>query len=305
MERPCVRLALRSASAATDGLGTVGDVTDDAVLHQTVLPGPDGPPLEVARLVDGAGSTATSVPRPYLHPVRTLGGTVVSAHHPADHDWHCGVGWAIPDVDGTNCWGGPTYVDGSGYVWRDDHGSVTADRVTVDGASHTVDATWRGDHGRPLLHEQRTTTARALGPDAWELRTTSTFRVAGPTAVELGGPGSHGRVGAGYGGLFWRFPECSAIDVRTADGSGEPAVHGAVTPWVAWSAQFAAGPATVVLQAMGHRDPWFVRADEYPAIGSALAWSTPVTLRPDVPLVRAFRAVVADGWADPVDLLRH
>lgn len=277
----------------------------DQVLHHWELTGAGGAPIVVATETDGGGTAPTSVPRPSLHPVRTLGGTVVSADHPDDHDWHSGVGVAIPDVDGVNCWGGPTFVRDTDYVWRDDHGRVTVERAAVDGDTRTTELAWRGPDGRPVLLEERVTACRGIGTDAWELRTSSTFRTAGPTPVRLGGPGSNGRAGAGYGGLFWRFPDCADIDVRTAHGRGEAAVHGSVAPWVAWSADFDTGPATVVLQALGHDDPWFVRAAEYPAIGSALAWSAAATVRPGVPLVRAFRAVVADGRADPVALLRR
>jgi predicted dehydrogenase len=292
---------------AADGLALFSEVgapwahaDRDEVLHRFVVDG-----TEVARVLDGAGTIPTSVARPYLHPVRTLGGTVVSAHHPADHDWHCGVGPAIPDVDGTNCWGGRTYVRGAGYVWRDDHGSVSVERAAVVGDTRSVEVHWRGPDGRQLLREERVTTCRALGPDAWELTMSSSFLPVGRTPVRLGGPGSNGRVGAGYGGFFWRFPDCAEVDVRTATAAGEPAVHGSVAPWVSWSADFDGGAATVVLEAVGHDDPWFVRAEEYPALGSALAWSAPALVRPGVPLVRAFRAVVADGRTDPSELLRR
>ena len=61
-----------------------------------------------------------------------------------------------------------------------------------------------------------------------------------------------------------------------------------LAPWLAWSADFTAGPgvsgpATVVLAGLGSAaagEPWFVRAREYPAIGSALAWERPVVLEP-------------------------
>ncbi|MFJ3384015.1 MULTISPECIES: PmoA family protein [unclassified Curtobacterium] len=295
---------------AADGLALFSEVgapwahaTRDEVLHRFVVDAPHGGHTEVATSLDGAGTIPTSVPRPYLHPVRTLGSVHVSAHHPGDHDWHAGVGPAIPDLDGVNCWGGRTYVHGEGYVWRDDHGTVTVDRATALGDTRTVEVSWRGPDGGALLHEERVTTARAAGPDAWELRIASSFRTPADTPVRLGGPGSNGRVGAGYGGFFWRFPACADVDVRSASAAGEDAVHGAVAPWVSWSADFDGRPATIVLEALGHRDPWFVRAAEYPAIGSALAWSSPAVVRPGVPLVRAFRAVVADGRADPVELL--
>ena len=52
--------------------------------------------VEVARYLDGRGTIPTSSPRPYLHPVRTLAGVVLTARHPADHDWHLGVGDGDP-----------------------------------------------------------------------------------------------------------------------------------------------------------------------------------------------------------------
>ncbi len=63
-------------------------------------------------------------------------------------------------------------------------------------------------------------------------------------------------------------------------------MHGSVTPWIAWAADFGAGPgvsgpATVVIVAAAsgrHGDPWFVRVDGYPGLGSALAWDRPVVL---------------------------
>ncbi|TDN41529.1 putative dehydrogenase [Curtobacterium flaccumfaciens] len=263
----------------------------DEVLDELVV---DGTP--VATVLDGGGTIATSSPRPYLHPVRTLGGTTVSAHHPADHDWHCGVGFAIPDVDGVNCWGGRTYVHGEGYVWRDDHGTGTVPHAEQHGPTLAQEVVWRGPDRAVVLHEDRSLAWRSVA-DGWELTWSSSFRTPGEEVVRLGGPGSNGRVGAGYGGFFWRFPECTGIRVRTADAEGEDAVHGSVAPWIEWSAVFDGGPATVRIEAVGHRDPWFVRAAEYPAIGSALAWRSPALVRPGVPLVRSFRATVSDGVA--------
>ena len=80
--------------------------------------------VEVARYLDGRGTIPTSSPRPFLHPVRTLAGVALTARHPADHDWHLGVGVAIPDVNGTSFWGGGTYVHGEGYVLLDNHGEI-------------------------------------------------------------------------------------------------------------------------------------------------------------------------------------
>ncbi|WP_439694319.1 DUF6807 family protein [Curtobacterium sp. SP.BCo] len=260
----------------------------DEVLHELVVDG-----VRVAEVLDGAGTIPTSSPRPYVHPVRTSGGTVVSAHHPADHDWHCGVGFAIPDVDGVNCWGGRTYVRGEGYVWRQDHGDVTVPHAELHGPTLAQEIVWRGPDRSVVLHEDRSLAWRAVD-GGWELTWSSSFRTPGDGIVRLGGPGSNGRMGAGYGGFFWRFPPCTDVSVRTAAHDGEDDVHGSVAPWVEWSAVFDGGPATIRLEALDHRDPWFVRAAEYPAIGSALAWSEPALVRPGIPLVRSFRATIRD-----------
>lgn len=254
----------------------------------------------VAVLRDGSDLPAEHAPRPYLHPVRTLDGTVLTAVGPADHPWHAGLGVAVPDIDGRNCWGGPTYERDSGYVWRDDHGRVDVLRTThrADGVGQQI--VWRGPDGAVLLREERSLrTVETTG--GWSATWSSTFHAPADRPVTLGSPGSHGRTGAGYGGLTWRFPACDDVHVRTTAGSGEAAVHGTRSPWVEWSARFAGRRATIRLEALDHDDPWFVRVAEYPAVGSALAWDAPRTVRPGSPLVRTFRIAVTDGRPASLD----
>ena len=102
------------------------------------------------------------------------------------------------------------------------------------------------------------------------------------------------------------------MDVFTPTAQGEEAVHGTVAPWVAWSADFGAGPgisgpATVVVassDAAGHAAPWFVRVSGYPGLGSALAWDRPLTLNPGQSFERRFDIWVADGRLDSVAVAR-
>ena len=256
---------------------------------------------EVAVYRDGAGILPTSTPRPFLHPVRTRGGVVVSAQHPADHDWHNGVGMVIPDVNGTNFWGGGTYVHGEGYRLLDDHGVIIGEPPEVDGASFTQRLRWVGRDGSVHLHEQRSMGWTAINGQSWKLTFESALQA--DREARLGSPGSKGRVDGGYGGFFWRFPACEDVAVFTSRARGESGVQGGVTPWVAWSADFAAGPglcgpATIVItspEAAAAGDPWFVRVREYPGIGSALAWKRPVVLPPGGELRRLFRVGIADG----------
>jgi predicted dehydrogenase len=256
---------------------------------------------EVAVYRDGRGTIPTSTPRPYLHPVRTQAGVVVSAHHPADHDWHNGVGMAIPDVNGSHFWGGGTYVHGQGYVLLDNHGVIVGESPELEDDALTQGLQWIAHDGSVALHEQRSIGWSAIDQQSWNLIFESRLRA--DAGAELNSPGSKGRVGGGYGGFFWRFPACENVEVFTDQARGEDEVHGSLAPWVAWSADFAAGPgvsgpATIVIaapDAAAASEPWFVRVRSYPGLGSALVWDRPVILAPGAVLQRRFDAVIADG----------
>jgi predicted dehydrogenase len=256
---------------------------------------------EVAVYRDGLGTLPTSSPRPYLHPVRTRAGVVVSAHHTADHDWHNGVGMAIPDVNGSSFWGGGTYVPGRGGVLLDNHGVIVGEPPELEDDAFTQELAWIARNGSVALHEQRSTGWAAIDQQTWRLIFESRLRADG--GAEFRSPGSKGRIGAGYGGFFWRFPACDNVEVFTAEARGEDGVHGSLVPWVAWSADFAAGPgisgpATIVIaapDAAAAGEPWFVRVRDYPGIGSALAWDRPAILAPGTVLQRRFDVAIADG----------
>src|SRR5213076_517622 len=99
---------------------------------------------------------------------------------------------------------------------------------------------WIGHDGSVLLQEQRSISWTALEHRTWKL--TFETRLRADAGAELNSPGSKGRVRGGYGGFFWRFPECHDLEVFTAEARGEDEVHGSVAPWVGWCANFTAGP---------------------------------------------------------------
>jgi hypothetical protein len=249
----------------------------------------------------------SSSPRPFAHPVRTPGGTVLTDARPADHDWHLGLGFTVADADGTNFWGGGTFVRDRGYVDLDDHGSQRIEAIRASRQTAELDLTWIDRDGSPVLTERRTHRVESLGDGVTRI-TLGTTLVA-DRRVTLGSPATHGRERAGYGGWFWRLPPCADVGVLGAGGLvGEDAVLGSTVPWISWTGRFlgtpgATGDATVVLTQPGHADPWFVRAAAYPGIGTAVAWERPTVIEPGVPFTRSLVAVVADGRRDPAELL--
>ena len=255
--------------------------------------------VEVASYVVDPAVDPRHGPRPYLHPVRTLGGVVVTDVEPADHPWHLGVSVAMQDVAGTNLWGGRTYVRDRGYTWLDDHGTIAHVRWLPWAGGFAERLEWRDPAGRPLLVEERRIAA-AAAPAGWELSFAYALTPAGPGEVALGSPATNGRPGgAGYGGFFWRCaPGPSAADaftVFTASAAGEEAVNGSGEPWLALTGPSAGGlPYTLVFRGLAGDDRWFVRTGIYPGVCAALAFARPLVV--DAGAVRRrLTVLVADG----------
>lgn len=260
---------------------------------------------EVARYVLDPALDARHGPRPYLHPVRTLGGTVVTDALPADHVWHLGASLAVQDVNGANLWGGRTYVRDVGYTWRDDHGVIAhTGEVERSPDRYAHDLQWRDRAGRVLLAEHRQLTAVALGEagqvSAWRLEVDYTLSAPAGQDVRLGSPATNGRPGgAGYGGFFWRAVSAEPASVFSASATGEEAVNGSTEPWVALRGTGPdARPYTLVFSGLGAGDRWFTRTAMYPGVGVAFAFEQPVTIRANTRRRGRHAVVIADGALD-------
>ncbi|HET6529408.1 MAG TPA: PmoA family protein [Actinoplanes sp.] len=222
-------------------------------------------------------------PRPYLHPVRTLGGVVVTDALCFDHPWHLGASLTMPDVNGANLWGGRSYVRDAGYVWRDDHGRITHEewRPAADGLAERL--CWRDGAGEVLLTERRRIGAH---PDPRGWRLSFGYRLTAPPDqdVTLGSPASNGRTGgAGYGGFFWRAGP-GPVSADTSNGSAAPRVELSV-----------GGAYTLVFEGLAGDDRWFVRAGEYAGVCAALAFDKPLTIPAGGTLSRDLSVLIADG----------
>lgn len=260
----------------------------------------DSPVLRVAGRPVGRYVTRPELPerlspRPYLHPVTTLAGTAVTELSPDDHIHHLGVGVAVPDVEGHNFWGGRTFVRDQGPTELDNHGAQRHTAFQLRDPDGFVEELRWVAAGAELLRERRTVAAVELTESAWALDFTFSLTNVTPGPLSIGSPATNGRLGAAYGGYFWRArKEDRPPDVFTADTEGEADVHGTRADWLAlagatWTLVFAGATDAT------RRDPWFVRATEYPGVGSSLASEERLTIEAGDTAVRRVVTVVADG----------
>jgi len=251
---------------------------------------------ELFRYVYRPDDPGVESPRPYLHPVRTLAGHLVTGCRPEDHPWHKGISWALPNVGPENFWGGPTYRRGDGYVQLDNNGTMRHDgfpAIEADGArAHLAEElTWVTAAGQTLFSEWRRITA-TVRPDrsAWALGFATTMRNVSGRPVAIGSPTTEGRENAGYGGLFWRGPAGFAGGrVLTPDGDG---VMGWRGPWLA----YATSAATLIFRDApgnpGYPCQWFVRSSPYACAGPAPFFAAEVPVAAGAELTLRYEVVV-------------
>jgi hypothetical protein len=238
----------------------------------------------------------TLVPRPYLHPVRTLAGTVVTDVLPDDHRWHLGVSLAIADVAGANLWGGRSYVHGQGYVWLPDHGRIehTGWRGLSAGmAAHGL--RWQGPDGATLLAERRVVRAEDVD-DGWRLTVGTSLANPSDAPLRLSSPAANGRgEGAGYGGFFWRLPPITGQAQSDRPLWTEDEVNGSSRQALTVSGATNGARYTLTFSGLSDDDRWFVRMTEYPAVGVALAFDRPLTIAPGATVHRQYQVVIRDN----------
>lgn len=197
--------------------------------------------IEVGRYVFAPDAPAAESPKPYWHPLRALNGTIVTGYRPPDHLWHKGLQMTWTHVSGQNLWGGPTYVHGEGYVWKDNHGRMRHDAfrdVTLGGTAvgFTETLTWVTSGGEEWVAEERTHRLHGLDPErgVWALDFATTLHNIRGEELELGSPTTEGRDAAGYTGLFLRMPLAWAgAAVVSENGDDAGVLMGRKAPWAA------------------------------------------------------------------------
>lgn len=244
-------------------------------------------------------------PKPYLHPIRTLAGDVVTGYRPHDHRWHKGIQMTASHVSGQNFWGGGTYLRGRGYVDLPNVGTMRHEEFTDLGPAHLTERlTWRTQAGEHWVDESRTLTVRDVGEGSWTLEFTTSVRNVRDAPLTFGSPTTCGRPLAGYTGLFWRGPRAfTGGEVITSGGgagnggSGNGGM-GDPGPWLAYVGHHdEVDRASTLLFVDGPDQPtrWFVRNEPFAAVNPSFAFFDELTLAPGATLDLRYRIVIADS----------
>ncbi|GAA4891103.1 PmoA family protein [Streptomonospora salina] len=297
---PAQQASASGAEPAARGLGLVHE--HDRSLRVTY----DG--SQLLRYVYRPWDAQLESPRPYFHPLHTLGGDAVSLYRPHDHVWHKGIAWSLPNVGPANFWGGPTYLRDRGYRQLPNDGSMSHtgfDLISTAGGEAAVAErlAWITEQGDTWFTERRGFRVSAdPARSAWTLVFETEFTNRTDEAVLIGSPTTEGRENAGYGGLFWRGPRSfSGGRVYTPEQEGGDDMMGVRAPWMGFAGRHDEydGASTLVFADApdnpGHPVKWFVRSGIFATVCPAPFFDEEVAAPPGVPLSYRYAVVVADG----------
>ncbi len=158
-------------------------------------------------------------PRPFVHPVTTPAGAVLSVEAPADHPWHHALWFTIKFVNEENFW--------------EEYGDFgTLRTINVEEAADVVTATldWIAPDGESIrLRETRTIRTAPIDADAYLIDWSESLSVPVATTLDRTPFTTWG----GYGGLTLRgAPTWTDTVLRLADGADRDRCLGDPSPWL-------------------------------------------------------------------------
>jgi hypothetical protein len=247
-------------------------------------------------------------PRPYFHPIHTLGGDRVSIYRPHDHVWHKGIAWSLPNVGPANFWGGPTYHRGHGYRQLPNNGSTRHRRfvdIDADPAALRVSQRleWVTEQGETWFDELRSFAVVVdPGGAAWTLAFATRFGNVSGDEITIGSPTTEGRDNAGYGGLFWRGPRSfTGGRVYAPGAAGGDELMGVRAPWLGFTGhhdEHGHASTLVFVDAPdnpGHPTQWFVRSEPFACVCPAPFFSAELPVPAGATVHLRYAVTVADG----------
>ncbi|MDT0270779.1 PmoA family protein [Streptomyces sp. DSM 44915] len=255
--------------------------------------------------------------KPYIHPLRTLGGNLVSGYRPNDHRWHKGLQMTASHLSEQNFWGGNSYLgpdqgyqrvpERVGSMRHDGFAALTAAEDRLDLAE---DLTWVANNGAEWARERRGISVHSVdtASGSWALDWSIDLTNVRDEPLAFGSPTTAGREMAGYTGLQWRGPR-DFTDGRVLgpeEGQDGQELMGTQSPWLAFSAEhddfdahstlvFAHAPENLDAERAVHPSHWFVRATPIPTVAFSWAFFEEFELAPGASFAFRYRVLVADG----------
>ena len=230
--------------------------------------------------------------KPYFHALNIPGTEAgLTAHRPADHNWHLGLWFSWKFINGVNFW----EPDSNGVT------RVVAQTVTPESdKSLSVAATLAYvAKGKEAVREQRAVRVTTQPNGNYTIAWDSTFTAQGSEAVFSTTPSKKDANGiwatGGYAGLMWRFPDSPAFAFTFANAAGQADVKtcGAVSDKMEIVATEAASGAKARITFRDHPEnpryptPWFARHSltahkgrGYYLVGPSMIFHEPLTLAP-------------------------
>lgn len=295
---------------------------------QPPLPQEPSTPTRTAAVVDEErgeiriGSTASGDPlwvyrygarrRPFVHPLCSPAGRLLTCDAPDDHPWHHGLWFAIKFVNGDNFWEeyGDYGVLRHAEVPTVRSGASLPGEITIDGALAWI----RPDRRTVALEEHRRLTHRPLDATSYLIDFESMLVPAVDTIFDRTPFTTWG----GYSGLAFRGHR-HLVDTQLLVDGNEPAerVHGVRGRWLALNGTVAGSPVGVAFlddaENPGNpRNPvaWYgsSRADTYGPgwanfFNAAFLWDGPIRVAAGEVLRFRYRVLVRDGQWNPATLL--
>lgn len=273
--------------------------------------------VELLRYVYRPDPEPAESPKPYVHPLRTLDGDVVSCYRPHDHRWHKGLQMTASHLSGDNFWGGGTYLDDEqGYVQLDNNGRIRHegfDRLEAhDGRFHLSERlTWVSSRDEEWLDELREIVVDRVDAEtgSWELTWRTTLTGLREAPLSFGSPTTHGRPQAGYSGLFWRGPRSFTGGRILGPGDlGGEEMMGVSAPWLAFVGDHDGvdRSSTLVFSVAPETEAtWFVRSGQFAAVNPSWAFHREFDLARGQSTSRRYRMIVATGAWDRETISRY
>ncbi|MFC9558659.1 PmoA family protein [Agromyces sp. NPDC056965] len=268
--------------------------------------------IELASYVHRPDPEQFEAPKPYLHPLRTVAGDVVTNYRPHDHRWHKGLQLTCTELSGHNLWGGHTYVDGEGYVALDNVGcmapigEIVAETDASGGVLLEHELRWRSAHGDGLVAEHRSLRFAEVdvARRAWSLEWRSELENITTATLSFGSPATRGLTGSGYSGLWWRGPRSftGGRVITATDGETSAAdARGTDAAWLAFVGDHDGvnRSSTLVFEPITDdgrfETRWFVRSEEFAAVNPSWAFDRTFELEPGASVRVGYRVTVVDG----------